>query len=72
MSSAYKSTTTEFWSASGKSFIKIKNSKGPEIEPLGTPQMTYAGFERLLFKETRCVLFDRYDAKHDRQFSSHL
>ena len=48
-----KSTTTEFWSASGKSFIMIRNSKGPKMEPWGTPQVTLAGFERVLFEETR-------------------
>ena len=39
----YKSTTTEFMIASGKSFIKIKNSKGPKMEPLRMPQVTLAG-----------------------------
>ena len=41
------------------------------MEPCGAPQVTVAGFERVLFKETHWVLLEKYDSNHNRHFSLH-
>ena len=38
------------------------------MEPCGAPQVTVAGFERVLFKETYWVLMEKYDSNHDIHF----
>jgi hypothetical protein len=45
--------------AFGKSFINIKNNKGPKIEPCGTPQLisTVEEFDELM--DTYCFLLLR-------------
>ena len=48
----------------GKSFIWIIMSKGPSIEPCGTPQLIGSKFDHLSFTKTACFLFPKYDWNH--------
>ena len=40
-----------------KSFMSVKNNKGPNTEPCGTPAKTSAHDEHLPFSNTRWCLF---------------
>ena len=42
---------------SGKSFIYIKNSSGPKMEPCGTPVTIGNVLDAVSFNSTNCSLF---------------
>ena len=46
---------------SGKSFIKIKNSIGPKMDPCGTPCVTDFKSESVSLIYTNCLRSDRYE-----------
>ena len=67
ISSAYKSTDRfESPINRGKSFINIKNNRGPKMEPCGTPYSTLLVFEWFVLMFTCWVLWLRYDSNHER------
>ena len=58
-SSVYTYMLESKFKVSGKSFMNIINSKGPNIEPCGIPLRTEAHLETNPFILTRCLLFLR-------------
>ena len=48
------------------SFMKIKNRRGPKIDPCGTPDWITLGFESTLFIDTYCSLFVRYERNQSK------
>jgi len=48
----------------GKSLIKIRNRRGPKIDPCGTPCDKGRIDEEVLFTETYCLRSDKYDWNH--------
>ena len=42
--------------AEGRSFMYKRNSKGPEVEPCGTPHVTFSMLEGILFTTVQCFL----------------
>ena len=57
----YVVTFGHYW---WKSLIKIIKSRGPSIEPCGTPQLIRSKFDHLSFTNTACFLFLKYDWNH--------
>ena len=53
------------------SFIKIRNSKGPRMEPCGTPQITGIGSDIVFLIFTDCFLSVRYDKNQCCVFTLH-
>ena len=49
----------EKWIASVRSFMNIKNNRGPSIDPWGTPARILRQSENSPSKQTRCFLFRR-------------
>ena len=50
---------SKIFEALQRSFTYIKNNKGPSIDPLGTPQVTFAKFVFLLLKTRNYLRFVR-------------
>ena len=50
----------------GISFMKIKNRRGPKIDPCGTPHWITLVFESTLFIDTYCSLFVRYERNQSK------
>ena len=44
---------------SGISLIKIKNKRGPKIDPCGIPELIACGCDNVLLTDTRCDRFLR-------------
>ena len=60
-SSAKRGSVVSFEIALGMSLTKSKNSKGPKIDPCGTPDVTGRKSDNSLSITTRCLLPDKYD-----------
>ena len=54
--------------AHGKSFIKIKKRRGPNMDPWGTPYKTFRKEEEVLLSLTNWWRLERYDLKSSRTF----
>ena len=48
------------------SFMKIKNRRGPKIDPCGTPHWITLACESTLFIDTYCSLFVRYERNQSK------
>ena len=55
--------------ADSMSLTYIKKSKGPGMEPCGTPQGTSPGLEKVPFISTDWVLFIKYESNHETEIS---
>ena len=62
--SSAKWYVVEYFNALFISFIYIKNSRGPRIDPCGTPQLVGSLGEVISSITTLWCLFDRYDENH--------
>ena len=67
VSSAYISISDVKFS-SGRSFINIIKSRGPKMDPCGTPYFTGSGLEMLVPIHKFCVRSDKYDSNHFIEF----
>ena len=47
-------------------FMKIKNRRGPKIDPCGTPHWITQGVESTFFIDTYCSLFVRYERNQSK------
>ena len=66
VSSAYDITWHLLWKTDGRSFVKVRNSNGPIIEPWGTPDLTSDDVETNFSNFVFWCLFVRYDLIHLR------
>ena len=64
--SSAKSLIKEYWQSLPMSFMKIKNNKGPRIEPWGTPQEIFRLLEILPLASVHCFLRLRYEVSYSR------
>ena len=60
-SSVKRGSVVSFEIALGMSLTKSKNSKGPKIDPCGTPDVTGRKSDDSLSITTLCLLPDKYD-----------
>ena len=56
--SSANSVNVAFLETSGRSFMKIKNSKGPRVEPCGTPVFIVRVVDSILFSFVFCHCTD--------------
>jgi hypothetical protein len=59
--SSAKCRTVECLMQVWRSFIYIKNNRGPKTDPCGTPCLVYVDSDVIPLMETHCLLFVRYD-----------
>ena len=71
VSSAYMSVETSSV-YKGRSFINIKNKRGPSIEPWGTPYKIDLWSDKTSFTDTRWVRFCKYDENQFKESSLRL
>ena len=62
--SSAKRRESEWLTASGRSLMKAKKSKGPNTVPCGTPEITSAWEDLHPSNSTRCFLWPRKDSIH--------